>query len=239
MYRKNNNNNASFSLIGAQGTLDPLLLLVFLSYIPKIPEGFPRRVNQVVPRTLGQQLAPKSPWPWALLFLPSMVVAATWPSLACWTKDEPQEFLIITFKRVFLKIAVTARGRGRRFYSFPQFILNLCNYCFSQIFSLAVDVSLASHPQSLSTPKLPARRGSLPSQSFSWLSFKISPTNRILAGKEAWLRNVKYGFINKVLPCDEVATLAKRDAQNLDMDESNLPVLTRCSAPITVTLWFQ
>ena len=52
----------------------------------------------MVPRTLGQQLAPKKVHDVGTSVSTLHGRDATWPSLARWTKDEPQEFLIITFK---------------------------------------------------------------------------------------------------------------------------------------------
>lgn len=61
---------------------------------------------------------------------------ATRPSLAHWTKDAPEPFSYFHRQmRIFLKTAVAARGKGGRFYLFPQFILGLLELpFFPQIF---------------------------------------------------------------------------------------------------------
>lgn len=89
------------------------------------------------------------------------------------------------------------QGKGGRFYLFPQFILGLLELPFSPYFPLVVGVS--AEPailRSLTTPnQVASQEGvtTLPELLLA-LFLKVSQQVGFLLGKEAWLRNVKYGF---------------------------------------------
>ena len=131
------------------------------------------------------------------------------------------------------------QGKGGRFYLFPQFILGLFGLPFSPNFPLMVGVSLSlpSSEALLPQTKLPAGGGITTSQSFSWLFLKSLPTSSILAGKGSLGKKCQIWFLNKVLPCDEAAAPAQRDAQNWMRMRAPCPRWPRCSAPTTPTLW--
>ena len=141
--------------------------------------------------------------------------------------------------RVFLKIAVTTRGRERGFIHFHSLYWTFWNYCFPKFFSGDGCVIEPAIPQSLSTPNRQPGGGHYPPGASLGSLLKVPQQIRFLLGKEAWLRHAKYHFINKVLPYDEVATLAQRDAQNWIRMRATCLGWPQCFAPTTPILWFQ
>ena len=99
--------------------------------------------------------------------------------------------------RIFLKTALAARGREGGFIYSHSLYWAFWNYRFPQIFLSwwVCQLSLPSSEALLPQTKLPARRGvtTLPELLLA-LFLKVSQQVGFLLGKEAWLRDVKYGF---------------------------------------------
>lgn len=140
----------------------------------------------------------------------------------------------------FSQNSTCCQGKGRRFYLFPQFILGLLELPFSPNFPLVVGVSIEpAILRSLTTPNQAASQegGHHPPRASLGSFFKSLPTSRILAGKGSLVKRCQIWFLNKVLPCDEAAAPAQRDAQNWMRMRAPCLRWPRCSAPTTPTLW--
>lgn len=106
-------------------------------------------------------------------------------------------FLSSPSNKDFSQNSSCCQGKGGRFYLFPQFILGLLELLFSPNFPLVVGVSVEpAILRSLTTPNQAASQEgvtTLPELLLA-LFLKVSQQVVFLLGKEAWLRNVKYGF---------------------------------------------
>lgn len=106
-------------------------------------------------------------------------------------------FLSSPSNKDFSQNSSCCQGKGGRFYLFPQFILGLLELPFSPNFPLVVGVSVEpAILRSLTTPNQAASQEgvtTLPELLLA-LFLKVSQQVGFLLGKEAWLRNVKYGF---------------------------------------------
>ena len=140
--------------------IDPLLLLVF----PKLYTKDSRRLfleesTRWCPGPWGSSWLLKKvhdhghfcfypPWSWRHLAFSCMLDKG-------WTTRVSYHH----FQKSFSQNSSYCQGKGGRFYSFPQFILNLCNYCFSQIFLWQWMCHWASHPPKPEYPQAASQEG--------------------------------------------------------------------------------
>lgn len=109
--------------------------------------------------------------------------------------------------RIFLKAAVAARGWGKVLF-IATFLLGLLKSLFFQSSPVAVGVVWSLPFPKPYSPSCQPRGGHCPPR-VSLGSFRSPPTNRNLAGKRSLVRKCQIWFLNNVIPCNEVAVLAR------------------------------
>ena len=195
--------------------IDPLLLLVFSKLYTKDSRRlFLEESTRWCPGPWGSSWLLKKSMTWAPLSLPSMVVTPPGLLLHVGQRMNHKSFLSSLSNEGFSQNSSSSQGKGGRFYSFPVYTEPFGITVFPKFLSGGGCVIEPAIPRSLSTPSCPPGGGHYPPGASLGSLLKVPQQIGFLLEKEAWLKNVKYGFINKVLPCDEVAILAQRDAQN-------------------------